>query len=117
MPTRAMFSKLPVYMQRLLKVFFSLFRFFHSVPLPHQTSVSATVLLPLSIDTDSYRKELRGMLVSELTASGSSSSQSYSFTNGLRGKQYGKKKCACFMIPYEKKRSTFAWYIIADECL
>lgn len=61
------------------------------------------------------------MLIPELTASQSSSSQFYSFTNALHGKQYRKKKCAsaCFLIPYEvkKKKSIFAWYMIADECL
>lgn len=45
------------------------------------------------------------MLISELTALQSTSSQFYSFTNVLYGKQYTKKKYAdvCFLLPYEKK--------------
>lgn len=58
-------------------------------------------------DTASYSKELSRMLISELTASQSSSSQFYSFTNVLNGKQYRKKKYAgaCFLILYEKKEA------------
>jgi len=47
------------------------------------------------------------MLISELTASQSSSSQFYSFTNAPHGKQYRKKKStgACFLIPYKNKEA------------
>lgn len=56
------------------------------------------------------------MLISELTALQTSSSQFYFFTNVLYGKQYRKNKYAgvCFLLPYEKK-ITFAWHVIAAE--
>lgn len=109
-PTRAVFSKLPICMQRSMKgvsaFFFPYFLFFsHPINL---------LFLPLCFsasfhhfDTTSYLKELSRMLVSELTTSYSSSSQFYTFTNIHKGEQYRKKKCAgaCVLILYEKNET------------
>lgn len=119
-PNKTMFSKLPIYMQRSLKGFlassnFSV-RFHYPIKL---LFLSLFFCLFPSLWHFQLQMEFSGMLISEITASQNSSGQFSSFTNALHRKQRRKKRCAgtCFLIPYEKKRSTFAWYMIADECL
>lgn len=96
-----------------MKSFLASYFLFFSVLFP--PPIKLLFLLPCfsasfhHFDTASYSKKLSRMLISELTATQSSSSQFYSFTNVLNGKQYRKKKKKCagayFLILYEKKEA------------